>query len=190
MNVELEKLISELEKISDDARATFGNLSAEQINWKPDAKSWSVGQCFDHLIVTNESEFPEIEKVIKGEHKNPFWGKVPFLTDFWGRFVLKAVEPENTKKTKNPKVFSPSASEVDANIINRFIEHQQKTIELMKATKDLDLTKIIIPSPVASFVTYRLSDTYKIVVQHEKRHFKQAERVMQASGFPHSESAL
>jgi hypothetical protein len=182
--LQISNLINELQKISEDTKATFGNLSADQINWKPAPQSWSIGQCFDHIIVTNESEFPEIEKVARGEHRNPFWSKVPFLTDFWGRFVLKAVEPDNTKKTKNPKVFSPSSSDVDANIIDRFVENQQKAIELMKRTKNLDLTKIIISSPVAPFVTYRLSDTYKIVVQHEKRHFKQAERVLQAEGFP------
>ena len=184
MSDELNKLISELEKISEDAQKTFGGLSGEQLNWKPSAESWSVGQCLDHLIVTNEMEFPAIERVIKGEHQNPFWSKVPFLTNLWGSFVLKAVEPTNAKKTKNPKVFSPSASRIDANIVSRFVEHQQKMAELMTATKDLDLTKIVISSPVAVFVTYRLSDAYKIVVQHEWRHFRQAERVMQSEGFP------
>lgn len=184
MNDELSKLIIEVESIAENAQMRFGDLKAEQLNWKQSAESWSIGQCFDHLIVTNESEFPAIERVIKGEHKNPFWSKVPFLTDFWGGFVLKAVKPENTKKTKNPKVFSPSASTIDANIINRFVEHQQKVGELMRATKDSDLTKIVISSPVAAFVTYRLSDAYKIVVLHEWRHFRQAERVMQAEGFP------
>ena len=184
MSEECEKLISDLKEIASEAQKIFGNLTSDQINWKPSAESWSIGQCFEHLIVTNETEFPEIERVIKGEHRNPFWGKVPFLTDFWGRFVLKAVAPENTKKTKNPKVFSPSASAVDASIISRFAEHQDKIAGFITATKDLDLTKIIITSPVAPIVTYRLSDAYKIVVSHEWRHFRQAERVMQAPGFP------
>ena len=184
MNGEIENLISETRKIADEAEKTFGNLTAEQINWKSSPESWSIGQCLDHIMVTNETEFSEIERIIKGEHKNPFWSKVPFLTDFWGRFVLKAVEPENTKKTKNPKVFTPSASDIDANIIKRFVEHQQKIIELMTKTKVLDLNKFSIRSPVASFVTYRLSDAYKIVVQHEWRHFRQAERVLQAENFP------
>ena len=184
MSEDLNKLISEIDLIAEKVEKSFGDLTAEQLNWKPDAKSWSVAQCLEHLIVTNETEFPAIERVSKGEHRNPFWSKVPFLTDFWGRFVLKAVEPENTKKTKNPKVFSPSASEIDANIVRRFVEHQQKVVELMTATKDLDLTQIVITSPVAVFVTYRLSDAYKIVVLHEWRHFRQAERVTEAENFP------
>ena len=184
MNGDLNNLISETQNIADEAQKTFGNLSAQQINWKPSAESWSVGQCFEHLIVTNESEFPQIERIIKGEHRNPFWSKVPFLTGIFGRLILKAVDPENTKKTKNPKVFSPAASDVDANIIERFVGHQQKVAELMTATKDLDLTKIAITSSVASFVTNRLSDAYKIIVLHERRHFGQAERILQTEGFP------
>jgi hypothetical protein len=46
------------------------------------------------------------------------------------------------------------------------------------------LKKIIITSPVASFVTYSLLDGYKIIVAHEQRHFAQAKRVMQLSEFP------
>jgi hypothetical protein len=33
-------------------------------------------------------------------------------------------------------------------------------------------------------MTYRLSDGFRVVVEHEKRHIRQAERVVQATGFP------
>jgi hypothetical protein len=184
MESEAIDLISELKKISDDAQKTFGNLAPGQLNWKQSAESWSVGQCFDHLIKTNTPFFGDLDRIVAGEHKNPLWGKLPFLTDFWGRFILKAVAPENTKKSKNPKAFSPATSDVDANIIDKFVEHQRKVIEYVTATKNLDLTKIVVTSPVAPFVTYRLTDGYKIIVQHEKRHFRQAERVTQTEGFP------
>jgi hypothetical protein len=33
-------------------------------------------------------------------------------------------------------------------------------------------------------MTYKLADGYKIVVEHERRHFRQAERVTKENNFP------
>jgi hypothetical protein len=41
MNEEPPDLVAELEKVSADAEKTFGSLSAEQLNWKPNAEIWS-----------------------------------------------------------------------------------------------------------------------------------------------------
>ena len=59
MNDRIDHVCGELRTISDDARASFGSLSGEQLNWKPAADSWSVAQCLDHLIRTNEQFYPE-----------------------------------------------------------------------------------------------------------------------------------
>jgi hypothetical protein len=54
----------------------------------------------------------------------------------------------------------------------------------MKATEDLDVEKIIISSPVTNLITYSLMDAYRIIINHEKRHFLQAIRVSEMDGFP------
>ena len=184
MNPELNNLIADAQAIAEEAKTVFGNLNAEQLNWKPSPEKWSVGQCFDHLIVTNEKEFPYVEAAIRDDYKNPFWGKVPFLPKFFGNFILKAVNPENVKKQKAPQVFTPTQSTVSPNVVSEFLANQDKAISLMEASEDLDLAKTIIVSPVASFVTYSLSDAYKILVLHERRHFNQARRVMEMQEFP------
>ena len=54
VNQDLYNVIDEITDIGQKVEFTFGHLSAEQINWKPSADSWSVGQCFEHLIKANE----------------------------------------------------------------------------------------------------------------------------------------
>ena len=184
MNGELDNFVSELKKISDDAQKTFGNLSAEQINWKPSAESWSVGQCFEHLNVSNEGILSKVEQIVQNKYQKTFWEHLPFLPNFFGGFILKATNPENTDKRKAPGVFRPARSEVGAKIIEEFAENQKRAISLIKATENLNLAKTIITSPVAKFVTYSLQDAYKIIVTHERRHFQQAEKVLQTQGFP------
>lgn len=177
-------LIVEVEKIADDASAAFGGLSPEQINWKRSADEWSIGQCFDHLITANGTYFSLLERIAAGENKRTLWQRVPLLPSLFGRLIIGAVSPESARKVKAPRAFTPTASEVDASIIDKFRRHQDELLRLMKATEKFELEKIIIPSPVSPLITYSLLDGYRILVTHERRHFLQAERVMKSEGFP------
>ncbi len=181
---DLSVLISAANRITDETRASFGGLTAQQLNWKPSADQWSVAQCFDHLVTTNGAYFPIFEKVLSGETKNTFWESVPWFPALWGKMLIKAVDPESKRKLKAPRVFRPPSSSVDGTVIRRFLDEQNQVIRYMKATGDLNVEKIIISSPVTNLVSYSLMDAYRIIVTHEKRHLLQAKRVSETDGFP------
>jgi hypothetical protein len=180
----LSEILSEAEAISKEAQAIFGKLSFEQINWKPNAESWSIGQCFDHLITGNRSYFPQIDRIIRGEKRTTLWQKMPFMPGFWGKMLINTISPNSNRKFKAPKNLQPSSSNIGPQIISRFAAHQNEVIDKMKTTEGLDLEKVIIYSPVTKVITYSLFDAYRAIVLHERRHFKQAQRVMEAPGFP------
>ena len=177
----LSELISAVSEIADETLKRFSGLTEEQLNWQPGADQWSVAQCFDHLVTSNEAYFPIFEKVISGEKTTSFWESLPWLPSFWGKMLIKAVAPESKRKLKAPKIFQPSRSSVDSAVIGRFIDQQSRVIRYMKATEDLDLEKIKISSPVTNLITYSLMDAYRIIVTHEKRHILQARRVLDQS---------
>lgn len=180
----LSGLVSAANAITDETRAGFGALTAQQLNWKPGADQWSVAQCFDHLVAANAAYLPIFEKVLSGEKKNTFWESLPWLPALWGKLLVKAVAPESARKLKAPKIFHPSSSSVDGAIIRRFIDQQNQVVRYMKATEGLDLEKIKISSPVTNLITYSLMDAYRIIINHEQRHLLQATRVSKMEGFP------
>ena len=180
----LSALLTEAESIRDEAGAAFGGLSHAQLNWKPSMEEWSIGQCFDHLILTNQPYFPILEKIAAGERKRNLWQRVPLLPGLFGKLVLGAVSPESARKIKARQGFLPAASDIEAQIISRFAQHQDELMRRMKATESLNVEKIIITSPISSLVTYSLLDGYRIIITHERRHFLQARRVMATEGFP------
>jgi DinB superfamily len=183
-NGELAEIVGQLGAIADDARKVFGGLTAEQVNWKPSPEQWSVGQCFDHLIKTNERFAALLEEIGRGARRSGAWERWSPLSGFFGKMVLKAVAPEAKRKFKAPRSTQPSASEVDARIVEKFVAHQGRLANLMKATEGVDLRKTKVASPIAGFVTYSLLDAYRITTAHERRHFEQARRVTEAAGFP------
>jgi DinB superfamily len=184
MSYNIKDLIAQQTSISRETREAFGALDAQRLNWQPNPGSWSIGQCLDHLLNTNTPYFPTIRKIIAGEQESTIWQKLPFFPVFFGRFIIKASDPQNAKKVSSPAVFKPSSSAIGADIVQRFIESQEQLLELMNGTKQIALEKIIITSPVARVVTYSLLDAYTIMALHNRRHFNQAKRVLESTGFP------
>ncbi|HEX8247475.1 MAG TPA: DinB family protein [Pyrinomonadaceae bacterium] len=183
MDSEKNVVISELEKISADTQARFGSLSPEQINWRPSAEGWSVGQCFEHLIKTNKLFDDELEKIAAGNRKNSFWESWSPLTSFGGKFLIKSLKSDERKfKAPTQKIVPPS--EIDGDIIEQFAGHQREVIEKIRRTENADWRKTVITSPFMKLMTYSFDDGLQVIVEHEKRHFRQAERVLQADGFP------
>lgn len=181
----ISEVCADLKLVADDAKGSFGSLSPEQLNWKPSEKEWSVAQCFDHLIVTHSLYFAECEKATTDGYEPTFWQKVSPLSSFFGRFLIKSLDPKNTKKMKTMAKAFPSASEIDGDVIERFVEHQQQMSEVIgRFPADLDLEKTIITSPLLGFVTYSLADTMIFLPMHCRRHFNQAKRVTEMAGFP------
>jgi len=183
MNSNLSNITNEIKEVGQKIESTFGHLSAAQINWKPDADGWSIGQCFEHLIKTNSHFFPELDNISKGGRKNSLWENYSPLSSFFGNLLVRALKKDALKyKVPSPKIVPPS--KIDGNIIELFAAHQSEIIEKIKQTENVDWRKTVITSPFMKLMTYRLADAYRSIVEHERRHFRQAERVLQAENFP------
>ena len=182
MNEESTKIVGELEKIAADAQKSFGALTAGQINWRPPAGAWSVGQCFEHLIKSNASYFPEFDKVIAGARQNSLLEQWSPLTSFAGKLLLDSLRAEGRKVKTIDKMSPPS--EVAADVIDEFAAHQALLVDKIRQMAGADWKKIVLTSPFMGLMTYTLADGVQAIVEHERRHFRQAEKVMQTEGFP------
>jgi len=183
MDQRIESIISDMNAVADDAKASFGSLSNEQLNWKPAEKSWSVAQCLDHLIKTNEQFYPEFVKLASGNRKNSFIENYSPLTGWAGRFLIKAVS-EDSKKAKAPSKAIVPPSDIEAGIVDRFCHHIAEVNKKIEAVAQADRKKTVVTSPFLAIFTYSLDDAYTVLVEHSKRHIRQAKRVMEADGFP------
>lgn len=183
MNGENSNIAAELETISADAQTTFGNFSAAQINWKPSAEGWSVGQCFEHLIKSNELFYDELDKIGGGVRRNSFLESYSPLSGFFGNLLINSLK-KDSRKFKAPTRDIVPPSEIDQNIVEIFAAHQSELIAKIKRTESADWRKTKVTSPFMKLITYKLSDGYQVIVEHEKRHVRQAERVTQNEGFP------
>ncbi len=185
LNMSLPEILVETDAIARDVQSTFGELNAEQLNWKPNPDAWSIAQCLDHLIVINGPMVLPFDQVVSGTKQTRFLERLSFWSGIWGRFMVKMLAPESSKKLKAPPTAVPSSSKIDPTIVDRFVSHQQELKRKFKAVENRGPETVIMTSPFAGFITYSLLDAARIVIVHERRHFDQAKRVMAAEGFPH-----
>jgi len=180
----LSELLEEAEAIAVDVRTAFGGLSPQQINWKPSAESWSVGQCLNHLTTGNLEFFPQFDQIVTGTKTTTIWERIPILPGFFGKMMIRSLSPDSTQKFKAPAAARPSASAIEPDIVSRFVEHQVELISKLREMATFDPANVIITSPFVRVVTYSALDSARLIVAHERRHFAQAQRVQKANGFP------
>ena len=183
MDERISQITGDLKHVGDDARAAFGGLSSEQLNWKPAENSWSVGQCLEHIVITNEKFYPDFEKLASGGRRNSLIETWSPLTGFFGRFLINAVS-EDSKKAKVPSKTVAPPSDVDADIVDRFVSHIHDVNRKVESCAGADRQKTVLTSPFFFLATYSLDDAYTALVEHTKRHIRQAKRVVAAEGFP------
>ena len=181
---DLTTVLAEGRLVADETKRRFGHLSAEQINWKPGGDEWSIGQCFDHLIISNRPFLTIIEEIGQGRRRRRAWERVPLLPRVFGKLLIRTLRPDTGRKVKAPRALNPSTSQIPAAIITSFVEQQDLLLQRMEATGGLELERITITSPVARLITYSLMDAYRLIVVHEQNHFVQASRLLQWPGFP------
>ena len=185
MDERIREVTSALATVAAEATTRFGGLSSAQLNWKPAPDRWSVAQCFDHLITTHRLYLPLLRQLHAGAYRSSFWERRSPLSGFFGRLLIRSLQPENLKKMKTTSKAEPSASEIDGGIIERYRVHQDELITALHGIPaGVDPRTTIITSPLLSLITYSLDDCLTILVVHSQRHFGQAMRVTEAAGFP------
>ena len=183
MDERISQITGDLRHVADDARATFGGLSSEQLNWKAAENSWSVGQCLEHIVITNEKFYPDLEKLASGSRRNSLIETWSPLTGFFGRFLIKAVS-EDSKKSKVPSNTVAPPSDIAPDIVDRFVLHIRDVNRKIEPCAGADRQRTVLTSPFFFLATYSLDDAYTALVEHTKRHIRQAKRVVAAEGFP------
>jgi hypothetical protein len=173
---DVPRLVVALADVTDRVEQHFGGLDAEQLNRKPAPAEWSVGQCLDHLIVTNRTYRPIIERIRSGLYQPGFWQRLPVVPGLVGTMFYTMLHPDTVIKVPSPPAFRPSNSAISADIVARFSTEQAELITLMQDCAELPGETIIIPSPASDLISYSLFDAFRIMTVHEQLHLGQALR--------------
>lgn len=170
---------AEIDQLAQAFQHDFGKLSFDELNWKPNAHTWSVAQILHHIIVVNESYYPIINQLRNQTYYTPRYGQIGFINRLFGKMVLNAVKPDQKRKIKTFPIWEPERSQVRGDIVHQFVAHQQELKTVVLGCGDLIKAGTVISSPANRMIVYKLETAFDIMIAHEKRHLLQAQAVNQ-----------
>lgn len=179
MDARIEQITSELDQIANDAQNLFGDLSDDKLNTRPADGGWSIAECLEHLILSNKLYFADFDRVTDGSRKNTLFERYSPFSSIWGNFLVKALRNDKQKtKTIAAAIPSNTTDKVIREPVARFVAAQNELIAHANAMNAVDWQKTKLTSPFLSIATYSLFDAFRIIIEHEKRHIRQAQRVL------------
>lgn len=177
MKIEQNQLIDELAALIDEAIDTtkdFKFLSERILNYKKNAREWSILECLEHLNLYGEFYIPEIEKKLLGSSsKNQ---NTIFKSGIIGNYFANLMKEKNgkIKKMKTPKDKDPINSNLSGATIDRLLIQLDSLKLLLEHCRTVDLVKVKTAISLTKFIKFRLGDTLIFVVYHINRHIIQA----------------
>lgn len=174
---ERNRAMSELHASRKTFLDSVAGLSEAQWNFKPDANTWSIAECAEHIAVSEDKIFELIEQLMKSpadpSKKQEVQGK--------DELVLKAIA-DRSQKFKAPEMLVPTHRwPTQSALIDHFKESRDRTIAYVRDTPD-DLRSHFMPHPVMKTL-----DGYQWVLllsAHTGRHTAQLNEVKTNPNFP------
>lgn len=178
----LDELAEDVQKIKESAEY-FRNVDKNKMVYCPEKNSWSIVQVLEHVNGYNRHYLPEIEKQLSiVTYKNNTW----FNSGFFGEKLVRSQKPTNVFEIKNKmkttrKFNFPNSLNVDA-VLNEFLEHQDKLLQLLEQAKKRDLNNIKLPLTFTNLIRLKLGDLFRYLIAHEQRHMIQARNTLKTVG--------
>lgn len=176
------RLLSELEAADFRAKSIAEALGPEQLNWQPMPGAWSIGQCLEHLSITNEVYLPVISSALKGRMK----GRAQEIRlggpSRW--FIQNYIAPNpQGRRARAPAKIKPGEKVRDG-ILAAFLGSNHSARDLVRTAADYDVNAIRFRNPFLPLLRFTVGTGLEIISKHESRHLLQAERVRQSPEFP------
>ncbi|WP_066506504.1 DinB family protein [Rufibacter sp. DG15C] len=178
----LTHLQDRFQHIKITAQTEFSSLEAAALNFKPQAGSWSILECLEHLNRYSRFYLPAFAKAISHAPASASAQVVRY--SWFGKKSLEMVNPESAKKHKTIARMNPQNSQLTKAVLDEFLQHQDTLLQLLKESTSVDLNRKVVPVEFFQLLKLRLGEALEFVVLHEQRHLQQALRVKESAGQP------
>ena len=166
-------LVEATKQSMNDAE-TLNALPLDMLNQKADASSWSALECVEHLNRYGDFYLPEVRTRITQSQTTPH---PVFKSQFLGDYFAKSVAPE-AKKMKTFKSMDPAGSNLTLDVLDRFITQQQEWLTLIDQARKVNLMKVKTAISISKIIKLKLGDTFRVNINHNRRHMLQALRAV------------
>ncbi len=180
----LSAMLQKLEAMEKTIETNFYYLESEDLQYKPDPKSWNITEVFEHLNLVNGYYL----KVLGRE-----WDKAEttenesFKISWMGKKMVKSMEPKNGKRPMKMKTFKKTdplelqetrgSQLIDHIVFQDFMENLKQFKKLIAAIGEKDLQSVKVKSLIP-ILKLKGGDAMAFIIAHMERHLLQAENLL------------
>jgi len=177
------RIASDLDAADARAAALMRGLTVAQINWTPRPGSWSIGQCLEHLCLSNEVYAEPMLEALGDQATGPVDEIRPGWFGRW--FIRRYIEPTTqATRARAPTKIVPIVPQLDPSILDRFVRSNVAIRRVMAHAHGHDVNRVRFRNPFVPLIRFTVGTGLQIIARHNHRHLLQAERVKQSPGFP------
>ena len=169
-------LIEQLELSKKNMLASISGLTDAQWRFKPAPNVWSVAECAEHIILSEDFLFNTTQQILKSpaverpEASNPEQDR-----------KLAGMVQDRSHKATAPEPITPSGKiNSPADAIREFTQKRDRTIAYVKSTDD-DLRIHVTKGPTGNMDAYQF---LVLLAAHAGRHTAQIQEVQANAGYP------
>jgi hypothetical protein len=167
-----------------EASELVDGLQESQFNWRPDAHSWSMAECLQHLNMVGDRCVRMLEAALADARARGRVADGPFGYGWLGKWIMAHTEPPSKHKYKAPRAFAPAYGQPITAVLPTFRHLQEQLSRQLEQASGLDLAHIKVPAPEARPLRFNLQLTFAWIAAHERRHLWQARQVRNHAAFP------
>ncbi len=183
---DLREILAQIETSDHEAQALLRDLSEEQLNWRPDERSWSIAQCLDHLNVANRVYLAPMLNAIEEARRKGAVRKGSIHPGFFSRWFVANLEPPPKLKLPAPRKIVPAVRMGKAELIEEWRRTQAEVDAVLREAAGIDLNGTRFVNPFISLIRFSVGTGFQVIAAHERRHLWQAKQVRGRAGFPQS----
>lgn len=172
----LAQITEDTYKLIKFVKEHFNDLALEKVNARPLKNEWTVGQCFEHLLLSGNPYLAKLDNALDSAPK----ANGEFKQTFIGKLMLPYIGPNPPFRTPVPPVMQPKEKSHTIEVIDRFIQQQQSLLNLLEKAKEKDIAKVKITSPFSRLLRLNIGDCFLIINKHGWRHVLQAKTILDA----------
>jgi hypothetical protein len=153
-------------------------------HWRPDGRTWSVGQCLDHLAVANRVYLEAFARGTAAASPVPREG--PIAPSLMGRFFIHSLEPPVRKRfrMRAPAKIVPGPVRPSAEVLAAFAASLEAACRFAVAHAEHDLNRLTFPNPFIRGVRMGVGTGLLVMTAHNRRHLWQARNVRERPDWP------
>ena len=182
---DIQRILDDLDHADSTADGLLGGMTDEQFHWQPDGGArWSVGQCLEHLAITNELYGGAIRQAVDRARLSGSARRGALQPGFIGQKFVNSLEPPVKRRVRAPSGIRPMSKLTRDEIVARYRQAHEAIRRTIVDAAMIDANRATFANPFLKILRMKVSTGLYVIAAHDRRHLWQAEAVTKDPLFP------